>query len=98
VGEDGEQPALGVRLPTVHDREQGDRAGFRCLGGARGRLERLQLAPFGAVHDVPPARAQSLAEGIGANEVLVPPALDALGEQLVGFLLVQWCALRAPCA
>jgi hypothetical protein len=45
----------------------------------------VQLAPFGAVHDIPPARAQSLAEGIGGCEVLVPPALNALSEQFFSF-------------
>jgi hypothetical protein len=52
------------------------------------RLDRLELAPVRAVHDVPPARAQSLADAVGGFEILGPPALDALGEQALRLLWI----------
>jgi hypothetical protein len=70
VREHRQQPALDVGPPSVHDRQQGDGAGDWSWGGARRRLQRLELAPVGAVHDFPPTFAQSLANRIGFCEVL----------------------------
>jgi len=66
-------------------REQGHGAGRRRRRGARGRLQRLELAPLCAVDHLPSARAQPLANAISTLEVLIPPALDALSKQLLGF-------------
>jgi len=72
----------------VHDCQQSD--GARCWSRlvAGRRFQRLELAPGSAVNDVPPTRAKPLADGIGALEVLVPPELNALGEQALCFLWV----------
>jgi hypothetical protein len=40
-----------------------------------------------AVHDVPAAFAEALANGVGFREVLIQPAPSALGNQLLRFLL-----------
>jgi hypothetical protein len=72
----------------MDDREQCDGARYRSRRLARRRFQRLELAPTGAVHDVPPARAQPLANGVCRFEVLLPAELDALGEQPLCFLLV----------
>jgi hypothetical protein len=42
----------------------------------------VELASLRAVDDVPSARAKPLADCVGGFEILVSPALDALGEQL----------------
>jgi hypothetical protein len=70
----------------MHDGEQrhGARRGSRL---ARWRLQRLELAPGGAVNDIPPARAQPPPDGVGRFEILVSPELDALSEQLLRFFL-----------
>ena len=87
--EGGKQPALGVRLPAMDDREQGDvaRRSFRVSAG-RG-LDRLQIAAVGAVQDIPSARAQLLANRIRGLEITVSPALDALVEKLLGGLSIR---------
>ncbi|MEO8744902.1 MAG: hypothetical protein ABI334_00225 [Candidatus Dormiibacterota bacterium] len=72
----------------MHDGEQRDRAWNRWRRGARRRLLRLELAPFGRVDDLPPTLTQLLAQGIGGGEVVLPPALDALGEQLLRLVSV----------
>jgi len=72
----------------MDDGEQGDRALDRWRCCARRRLQRLELAPICAVHDVPPSRTQPFADGVGPLEVLVPPELNALGEQALCFLWV----------
>jgi len=48
----------------------------------------MKLAATGAIYDVPPARTQTLADGIGTFEVLPSPELDALREQALRLLLV----------
>jgi hypothetical protein len=48
----------------------------------------VELAPTRAVHDVPTTGVQPLADRVGPFEVLLPPELDALGEQPLRLLLV----------
>jgi hypothetical protein len=81
VGENGEQPALGVGPPSVQDREQADGACCRPRFAAAGRVDRLQLAAFTGVDDVPPAFTQLPADRVGGGEIADPTALDALVEQ-----------------
>jgi hypothetical protein len=69
----------------VHDGEQADGARSRPRFAAAWRLDRLQLAAFTAVHDVPPAFTQLLADRVGCREVADLAALDALVEQSLSF-------------
>jgi hypothetical protein len=88
VREHGQQPALGVWLPPVNDREQRDRALDRRRLVAARRLQSLELASFGAVDDVPPTGPQLFTEGVGGGKVALPPAQNALGEQSLGVVAV----------
>jgi hypothetical protein len=82
VGEDGQQPALEVRYPTVRHRYERDGPWRHRLIGRRRSLKCLEVAPLCAVQHVPPTGAQLFADGIGRFEVALAPALDALGQQL----------------
>ena len=81
VSEDREQPPLGVREPAVDDGEQGYRAWYGRRRRAGRGFDRMQLAARGAVHDVPTAGPEPLADGISGFEVPFPPALHTLGDQ-----------------
>ena len=81
LGEDGEQPTLGVGAPSMNHGEQGDRAWHSLRRWAGPGFDRLQLTPRGGVDDIPPARTKPIADGVGAFEIPVPPALHALGNQ-----------------
>jgi len=89
VREHREQPALDVRAPSVDDRKQRDGAGLGLLAGLSWSFERLELAAFGAVEDLPPALAQALANGVSGREVALAPAQDALGDESVGLFSVR---------
>jgi hypothetical protein len=47
----------------------------------------LELTARSAVEHIPPASPKSLADLVGCLEVALTPALDTLGQQLVGFVL-----------
>jgi hypothetical protein len=72
----------------VHDREEGDGARHRGRRLAAGRLQGLELASFGAVDDIPSAGAQLFTEGVGGDEVALPPEQDALREESLGAVSV----------
>jgi hypothetical protein len=71
----------------VHDREHGDRSRDRRLVGWGRGAQSTKLTARGAVEHLPPARPQALTEVVGRLEVALEPALDALGQQLFGFVL-----------
>jgi len=83
VREHREQPALGVWLPAVHDREQGygARLGLRSLDWPR--RDRLQLAARRAVDDVPSAVAEPIANRVRGLEVALATPRDAFFEELL---------------
>jgi hypothetical protein len=83
VGEDGEQPPLDVGYPPVRDGQEADRTGSCGAGGPDRGFQCLEVAARGAVEDIPPARAEPLANFVGGLEVMLAPALDALGQQLL---------------
>jgi hypothetical protein len=62
-----------------------DRAWRHRLVGRSRRLQRLELAPCGAVEDVPATGAQLFADRIGRFEVAIAPAFDAVGQELLCF-------------
>ena len=66
-------------LPAVNDSEQCDRAWGRCRSDTGRGLQGLELAPVVAVHDVPAAVAQPLADGVCLGEVLLAPPGSAFG-------------------
>ncbi len=78
--------------------EQSDRAGSPRRRRAWLRLERLQAAAIGAVHDVPPAGAQPVANGVGFGEIPVAPPLDPLGEKPLCLFLVRYFFLALTAA
>jgi hypothetical protein len=78
----------------VHDGEQGDGSRRRLIV-LRRRFDRQQLAAGAAVDDVPAACAQLLSDRISGFELFRSPALDTLGQELLGLGSVQ-SALRAP--
>ena len=84
VREDGQQPPLEVGDPAVRDGYE--RHGARRCGLilSRRRLQRLELAPRGAVQDVPPTGAQLFTDRIARFEVAIAPALDAFSQKLFG--------------
>ncbi len=96
VSEDGEQPPFGVRLPAVHDREQRDRPRSRGRRRDGRRLQRLELASVGAVHDVPPTRVQPVAESVGRFEVLVHAEPYTLAQQAFGLSPIHGCGQLCP--
>jgi hypothetical protein len=49
-------------------------------------MQRVQLTAGGAVEHLPTARPQALADGVGHFEVALAPALDALGQKLLGLV------------
>jgi hypothetical protein len=78
----------------VNDGEERDPA--RCGRGLRGwRLERLELAAFSAVDNVPSALTQTFADRVRFGEVSLASQGDATVDELLRLLPVQ-CALRAP--
>src|SRR6266851_9257385 len=98
MGEHREQPALHVGAPAVDDGQQRDRTGPWLLARLGWSLERLQHAAVGAVEDLPPARAQLFADGVRGREIALPPAHDALGDQLFRLVSIQRPRTAAPYA
>jgi hypothetical protein len=68
----------------VHDGYQRDSSRRHRLVSRRRRRQCLELAPRGAVENVPPTRAQLRADRIGRLEVAIAPALDAFSQKLFG--------------
>jgi len=68
----------------VHDGYQRDSSRRHRLVRRRRRLQRLELAPRGAVQDVPPTGAQLFTDRIARFEVAIAPALDAFSQKLFG--------------
>jgi hypothetical protein len=50
-------------------------------------LQCVQLTAGGAVEHIPPSRPQALTDVVGRLEVALAPPLDALAQQLLGFVL-----------
>jgi hypothetical protein len=71
----------------VRDGQQCDRPRCHRLGGLGRRMQRVQLTAGGAVEHIPTARPQALTDVVGRLEVALAPALDALGQQLLGVVL-----------
>jgi hypothetical protein len=89
VCEDRKQPALGIGAPSVKNRDQGDSSCNRRRFAAWRRLDRLQLAAFSAVDDVPPALTQFVPDRVGGGEVAGSPALDAFVEESLSFASIR---------
>jgi len=65
----------------MHDGEQRHRPRYGLRRHAGRGFDRLQLAPRGAVDDIPSAGTEPIADGVGGFEVPFPPALRALGNK-----------------
>jgi len=84
VGEDGEQPSLGISSPTVDHRQRGDRARRRFWSGCMRSADGLQLTAGRAVDDVPPGGSKLFADRVSGFEIASLTALNALGEKALG--------------
>jgi hypothetical protein len=71
-----------------YERDGTRRYRFGCQRRRR-RLQRLELAPRGAVEDVPPSGAQLFADRIGRFEVALAPAFNACSEEPFSFGAVR---------